>query len=88
MKEIVVRQSIYNPNHKHKLLETEVEGEWEFSPAEPWMPLYINGPYTEPESIDSDGFGFPLGLGEVIEGKRVSKIFFRDKKCIIKLEDV
>ena len=85
MKEIVIRRSIYNPAIEHKLYETDVEGEWEFHPAESWMPLYVNGPAEKPVSIDSEGFGFPLGLGEVVGDKKVTEIFFRDNKCIVRL---
>ena len=89
MREIVIRKSIYNPALEHKLYETEIEGEWEFRPAESWMPVYINGPATNPTSIDSDGFGFPLGLGEIVDGdKRVVGFLFRDRKTIVKLENI
>ena len=76
MKEIVIRRSIYDNTKEHKLVETDVDGVWLFTPAEEWMPVYINYDVTYGDnndgetcilSLDSDGFGNPIYLGSTIK---------------------
>lgn len=99
-KEIVIRRSIYDETLEHKLVETDVEGEYEFVPAAPWMPIYFN--YDSANrgntivSLDSDGFGTPLWVGDTIKDLSaydhckniiVKGIYDRSGKVIVVLED-
>lgn len=100
MKEIVIRKNIYDETKKHKLVETDVESEWLFVPAEDWMPIYLNYDCGQDiiVSLDSDGFGTPLWLGDTVKDlsledkqpdKVVKKIYFKDNVgYIVVLEDV
>ena len=102
MKEIVIRRNIYDETKEHKLVETDVENEWLFVPAEDWMPIYLNYDCNNRGdaivSLDSDGFGYPLCLGDIVKDlsledkqpdKVVKKIYFKDNVgYIVVLEDV
>lgn len=101
MKEIIIRRNIYDTTKEHKLVETDVENEWLFAPAEDWMPIYLNYDCSNQDvivSLDSDGFGYPLCLGDTVKDlsledkqpdKVVKKIYFKDNVgYIVVLEDV
>lgn len=99
MKEIIIRRNIYDETKEHKLVETDVENEWLFVPAEDWMPVYLNYDCNNRDvivSLDSDGFGYPLWLGDTVKSlddkqpdKVVKKIYFKDNVgYIVVLEDV
>lgn len=96
-REIVVRKNIYN-GKDHKLVETDIKGEFEFVPAEYWMPVYFTyelgtaidlKDYQSKRivSFDSDGFGTPVYIGDKIGDFIVREIFFRDNKTIVKMEE-
>lgn len=94
MKEIIIRRSIYDSSKEHKLVETDTEGEWLFVPAEDWMPVYLNSIGETIVSLDSDGFGNPLCLGDTVKydnqvDKIVKKIYFKENAgYVIVLDDV
>ena len=71
--EIVIRKNIYT-GKEHKLVYTGTGKAWKFVPAESWMPIYINYDEDEILSLDSDGFGYPLWLGDKVEDKTVQAI--------------
>ena len=63
---------------------------YEFKPAEDWMPVYLNYWNDEKhgtrtiESLDSDGFGFPLCVGDVVDNMEVAAILeVDDKICVM-----
>lgn len=91
-REIVVRKNIYS-GKDHKLVETDIKGEFEFVPAEEWMPVYFTYEGFDCQSkrivsFDSDGFGTPIYVGdEVGNGFVVREIFFKGNKTIVKLEE-
>jgi hypothetical protein len=101
MKEIIIRRNIYDETKEHKLVETDTNGEWLFVPAEDWMPVYLNyDSHNRGEtivSLDSDGFGSPLYLGDTVRDlscedkqpdKVVKKIYFKyNVGYIVVLED-
>ena len=87
--EIVIRRSIYS-GKEHKLIWSGTGKLYEFKPAEDWMPVYIN--YWDDEehgariiqSLDSDGFGSPLYVGDIVDGMEVAAILeVDDKICVI-----
>lgn len=86
--EIIIRKSIYT-GKEHKLRWTGTGNAYEFIPAEEWMPIYINywvdnnGGEKIIESLDSDGFGYPLMIGEKIEDKEVKAIVEVDGKYLV-----
>ena len=87
--EIVIRKSTYS-GKEHKLIWSGTGKLYYFQPAEDWMPVYLNY-YTEPTtgerfilSLDSDGFGYPLDIGEKVEDMEVASIIeVDDKYCVI-----
>ena len=87
-KEIVVRRNIYN-GKEHKLIWSGKGKLYYFEPAEEWMPVYINYIIDEKsnqriiESLDSDGFGFPLCVGDIIDDMEVAAILELDDKAAI-----
>ena len=91
--EIVIRKNIYT-GKEHKLRWTGDGVAYEFIPAEEWMPITINY-WTDDEddpshkvieSIDCDGFGYPLSLGEKIEDKEVKAIIEVNDKILILID--
>ena len=97
-REIIIRRNIYDETKEHKLVKTDVENEWLFVPAEDWMPIYLNYDCNNRDiivSLDSDGFGYPLWLGDTVKSlddkqpdKVVKKIYFKDNVgYIVVLED-
>lgn len=88
--EIVIRKNIYT-GKEHKLRWAGEGNAYEFIPAEEWMPVYINywtDDEADPshriiESLDSDGFGTPLSIGEKIEDKEVKAIVEVDNKFLV-----
>lgn len=85
-KEIIIRKNIYN-GKLHKLVYTGTGDAWEFVPAESWMPVYINYD-TEGRiiSLDSDGFGYPLCIDDVVDEHKVEAIIEIDDKFLIFLK--
>ena len=88
-KELIVRKSIYS-GKEHKLIWTGAGKLYEFVPAEPWMPIYLNySPKDKNEheiilSLDSDGFGHPLCIGDIVDGMEVVAILeVDDKICVM-----
>lgn len=87
--EIVIRKSIYT-GKEHKLIWSGTGKLYYFQPAEDWMPVYLNY-YTDPAmgertilSLDSDGFGYPLEIGDKIEDMEVASIIeVDDRYCVI-----
>ena len=88
-KELIVRKNIYT-GKEHKLVWSGTGKLYEFVPAEPWMPIYLN--YWEDEksgqriieSLDSDGFGFPLCVGDMVDDMEVAAILeVDDKTCVM-----
>lgn len=83
MKEIVIRKNIYDASKQHKLVETDVNGEYKFVPFADWCPLYLNYDNQTIVSFDSEGFGSPICIGDAIGGKCVKKIYFKDNVGLI-----
>ena len=88
-KELVVRKNIYT-GKEHKLIWSGTGKLYEFKPAEDWMPVYLNYWNDEElgtrtiESLDSDGFGFPLRVGDIVDNMEVAAILdIDDKICVI-----
>ena len=88
-KELVVRKNIYT-GKEHKLIWSGTGKLYEFKPAEDWMPVYLNYWNDEEhgtrtiESLDSDGFGFPLRVGDIVDNIEVAAILdIDDKICVI-----
>ena len=88
-KELVVRRNIYT-GKEHKLIWTGTGKLYEFKPAEEWMPVYLNYWNDEEhstrtiESLDSDGFGFPLCVGDIVDDMEVAAILeVDDKICVM-----
>jgi len=88
-KELVIRKNIYT-GKEHKLIWTGTGKLYEFVPAESWMPVYLN--YWKDEehstrtikSLDSDGFGCPLCIGEIVDDMTVEAILdVDDKICVL-----
>ena len=100
MGEFIIKRSIYDKTKAHKLVETKTEGEYLFVTAESWMPIYFN--YDDGSntivSFDSDGFGSPIFVGDIIKDlnpnnppctKSVKKIFWKENVgLIVVLENV
>ena len=85
---VVIRRTY--SGKEHRLIETDNYGEFEFFPAEEWMPICINYVVENDKkkilSFDSDGFGSPVYVGDSFDGLTVVEIFFnREDKMIIKL---
>ena len=89
MKEIVIRTNIYNGS-EHKLVYTGKDNLWEFKVAEAWMPISVTYDVVDDKkiyhSLDSDGFGYPITIGEKVEDKTVTSIIDNDDKFYITLE--
>ncbi len=88
-KELVVRRNIYT-GKEHKLIWTGTGKLYKFKPAEEWMPVYLNYWNDEEhgtriiESLDSDGFGFPLCVGDIVDDMEVAAILeVDDKICVM-----
>ena len=88
-KELVVRKNIYT-GKEHKLIWSGTGKLYEFKPAEDWMPVYLNYWNDEEhgirtiESLDSDGFGFPLRVGDIVDNIEVAAILdIDDKICVV-----
>lgn len=87
-KEIVVRRNIYN-GKEHKLIWSGTGKLYYFQPAEDWMPVYLNFWNDEEhgtrtiQSLDSDGFGFPLCVGDIVDDMEVAAIIELDDKAAI-----
>ena len=88
-KELIVRKNIYT-GKEHKLIWSGTGKLYEFKPAEPWMPIYLNYWNDEEhgtriiESLDSDGFGFPLCVGDIVDDMEVAAILeVDDKICVM-----
>ena len=88
-KELVVRKNIYT-GKEHKLIWSGTGKLYEFKQAEDWMPVYLNYWNDEEhgtrtiESLDSDGFGFPLRVGDIVDNMEVAAILdIDDKICVI-----
>lgn len=88
-KELVVRKNIYT-GKEHKLIWSGTGKLYEFKPAEDWMPVYLNYWNDEEhdtrtiESLDSDGFGFPLRVGDIVDNMEVAAILdIDDKICVV-----
>lgn len=75
-KEITLRKNIYT-GKEHKLIQTDIENEYVFKPAEDWMPYYItyNKDHTKIKMFDSDGFGYPSYIGEEVDDYIIEDIF-------------
>lgn len=87
-KEIVVRKNIYT-GKEHKLIWTGTGMLYDFVPAEEWMPVYLTY-YNEKnmeryiQALDSDGFGSPLYVGDIIDNMKVESIMeVDDKICVL-----
>jgi len=87
-KEIVIRKNIYT-GKEHKLIWSGKGKLYYFKPAEDWMEPYINftiDPVTKEKkilSLDSDGFGIPVFLGDIIDNMEVESIISQnDKICV------
>jgi len=88
-KELVVRRNIYT-GKEHKLIWSGTGKLYYFQPAEEWMPIYLNYLVDEKsgqwiiESLDSDGFGFPLCVGDIVDDMEVAAIIeIDDKTCVM-----
>ena len=88
-KELVVRRNIYT-GKEHKLIWSGTGKLYYFQPAEEWMPIYLNYLVDERsgqriiESLDSDGFGFPLCVGDIVDDMEVAAIIeVDDKTCVM-----
>lgn len=88
-KELIVRRNIYT-GKEHKLIWSGTGKLYEFKPAEEWMPVYLNYWNDEEhgtrtiESLDSDGFGFPLYVGDIVDDMEVAAILeVDDKICVM-----
>jgi len=88
-KELVVRRNIYT-GKEHKLIWSGTGKLYYFQPAEEWMPIYLNYLVDERsgqriiESLDSDGFGFPLCVGDIVDDMEVAAIIeVDDKLCVM-----
>jgi len=88
-KELIVRKNIYT-GKEHKLIWSGTGKLYEFVPAESWMPIYLNYWNDEKhgtrtiESLDSDGFGFPLCVGDIVDDMEVAAILeVDDKICVM-----
>ena len=88
-KELIVRKNIYT-GKEHKLIWSGTGKLYEFVPAEDWMPVYLNYWNDEEhgtrtiESLDSDGFGFPLCVGDIVDDMEVAAILeVDDKICVM-----
>ena len=86
-KELVVRRNIYT-GKEHKLIWSGTGKLYYFQPAEDWMPIYLN--YNDDAggrtiiSLDSDGFGFPLCIGDIVDDLEVAAILeVDDKICVM-----
>ena len=84
-KELIVRKNIYT-GKEHKLIWSGTGKLYEFKPAENWMPVYLT--YADDNRIitalDSDGFGFPLCVGDVVDDMEVAAILdVDDKICVM-----
>lgn len=84
-KELILRKNIYT-GKEHKLIWSGAGKLYYFKPAEEWMPVYLH--YSPKDEmgheiivgLDSDGFGHPLYLGDVVNGKEVAAIIEIDDK--------
>lgn len=84
-KELILRKNIYT-GKEHKLIWSGAGKLYYFKPAEEWMPAYLH--YSPKDEmgheiivgLDSDGFGHPLYLGDMIDGKEVAAIIEIDDK--------
>ena len=91
-KEIVIRKSIYT-GKEHKLIWSGTGKLYYFKPAEDWMPVYLNFWNDEEhgtrtiQSLDSDGFGYPLEVGEVIDNLKVEAILEVDEKICVMISE-
>ena len=88
MKEIIIRRNIYN-GKAHKLVYTGTGDAWVFVAAEEWMPISYS--YDKDGvilSLDSDGFGYPLTIGEKVEDKIVEAIINSDDKFYVFLKKI
>ena len=88
-KELIVRRNIYT-GKEHKLIWSGTGKLYYFQPAEEWMPIYLNYWNDEEhgtrtiESLDSDGFGFPLCIGDIVDDMEVAAILeVDDKICVM-----
>lgn len=88
-KELVIRKNIYT-GKEHKLIWSGTGKLYYFQPAEEWMPVYLNYYVDEKhggriiESLDSDGFGFPLCVGDIVDDMEVKAILeVDDKFCVM-----
>ena len=88
-KELVVRRNIYT-GKEHKLIWSGTGKLYYFQPAEDWMPIYLNYWNDEEhgrrtiQSLDSDGFGFPLCVGDIVDNMEVGAILeVDDKICVM-----
>ena len=88
-KELIVRRNIYT-GKEHKLIWSGTGKLYYFQPAESWMPVYLNYWNDEEhgtrtiESLDSDGFGFPLCVGDIVDDMEVVAILeVDDKICVM-----
>lgn len=89
-KELVIRKNIYT-GKEHKLIWSGTGKLYYFQPAEEWMPIYINYDVNDTTgekiviSIDSDGFGFPLCVGDIVDNMEVGAIIddFDGKTCVM-----
>lgn len=88
-KELIVRKNIYT-GKEHKLIWSGTGKLYEFKPAEDWMPVYLNYNVNDKtreriiESLDSDGFGYPLCIGDVVDNMTVAAIIeVDDKICVM-----
>ena len=90
-KEIVIRKNIYT-GKEHKLIQTDIENEYLFKPAESWMPVYLTIDVYDKTKIvafDSDGFGHPAYIGEKIGNYIIENIFEKPKVgFIFKLKEL
>ena len=87
--EIVIRKSIYS-GKEHKLIYSGTGKLYYFQPAEEWMPIYLNynvDEYSEQKiiiSLDSDNFGTPLYVGDIVDDMEVAAILeVDDKICVM-----
>lgn len=84
-KEIVIRRSIYS-GKEHKLIWSGTGKLYYFQPAEDWMPVYLTyaGDTNVILSLDSDGFGYPLCIGDTVDDMTVEAIIeLDDKFCVM-----
>jgi hypothetical protein len=86
--EIVIRKNIYT-GKEHKLIYSGTGKLYYFQPAESWMEAYINyieDPVTKEKkilSLDSDGFGVPIFIGDIIDSMEVESIISQDDKICV-----